>query len=139
MVAARYETAFKLYPYEKVPAQDMAALRHPVVIVGGGPIGMALALDLGNKGTPALVLDDHDGAGLGSKAICFSKRTLDIAHRLGAAGPMVEKGVVWNKGRVFYCSIGHDLDDLQLPQVAKMIRRGALWAAAGRTEAARAP
>ena len=102
MVATRYKTAFELYPYMRVPAQDAAPVRHPVVIVGGGPVGLALALDLGLKGTPALVLDDHDGAGLGSKAICFAKRTLDIAHRLGAAQPMVDKGVVWNVGKVFY-------------------------------------
>jgi len=102
MVATRYETAFKLYPYEKVAAQTGPVLRHPVVIIGGGPVGLTLALDLGRKGTPVLVLDDHDGAGLGSKAICFSKRTLDIAHRLGAAAPMVDKGVVWNIGRVFH-------------------------------------
>ena len=102
MVATRYETAFKLYPYEKVAAQAGPVVRHPVVIIGGGPVGLALALDLGRKGTPALVLDDHDGAGLGSKAICFAKRTLDIAHRLGAGRPMVDKGVVWNVGRVFH-------------------------------------
>ena len=102
MVATRYKTAFQLYPYEKVAAQDNAPLRHPVVIVGGGPIGLALALDLGLKGTPALVLDDHEGAGLGSKAICFAKRTLDIASRLGAGQQMVDKGVVWNVGKVFH-------------------------------------
>ncbi|MEL6677420.1 MAG: FAD-dependent oxidoreductase [Pseudomonadota bacterium] len=102
MVATRYKTAFQLYPYEKVPAQDAAPVRHPVVIVGGGPVGLTLALDLGKKGTPALLLDDHEGAGLGSKAICFAKRTLDIAHRLGAGAPMVEAGVVWNVGRVFH-------------------------------------
>ena len=100
MVATRYETAFKLYPYEAV---DMSGVtRHPVVIIGGGPVGLALALDLGQRGTPALVLDDHDGAGLGSKAICFAKRTLDIATRLGAGAPMLEKGVVWNVGKVFH-------------------------------------
>jgi 3-(3-hydroxy-phenyl)propionate hydroxylase len=102
MVATRYKTAFQLYPYAKVSAQDNAAVRHPVVIVGGGPVGLALALDLGQKGTPVLVLDDHDGAGLGSKAICFAKRTLDIATRLGAGQPMVEKGIVWNVGKVFH-------------------------------------
>ena len=102
MVAVRYETAFKLYPYVKVAGQTGAPVRHPVVIVGGGPVGLALALDLGKKGTPALVLDDHEGAGLGSKAICFAKRTLDIANRLGASQPMVDKGVVWNVGRVFH-------------------------------------
>ena len=102
MVAVRYGTAFEIYPYEKSDDQTGPARRHPVVIVGGGPVGLALALDLGQKGTPALVLDDHEGAGLGSKAICFAKRTLDIAHRLGAGQPMLDKGVVWNTGRVFY-------------------------------------
>ena len=102
MVENRYPTAFTLYPYEQVPDQDAAPVRHPVVIVGGGPVGMALALDLGKRGTPALVLDDHDGVGLGSRAICFAKRTLEIAHRLGAGAPMVDRGVVWNVGRVFH-------------------------------------
>ena len=96
MAKARYKTAFRLYPYARVPDQSAPPVRHPVVIVGGGPVGLALALDLGLKGTPALVLDDHEGAGLGSKAICFAKRTLDIAHRLGAGQAMVDKGVVWN-------------------------------------------
>ncbi|MEP0519243.1 MAG: FAD-dependent oxidoreductase [Hyphomicrobiales bacterium] len=102
MEAGRYETAFKLYPYEKTNAQTEPPWRHPVIIVGGGPVGLTLALDLGKKGTPALVLDDHEGPGIGSKAICFAKRTLDIATRLGASLPMVEKGVVWNTGRVFH-------------------------------------
>lgn len=35
----------------------------------------------------------------------------------------------WDKGRVFYCSIGHTLDDLKVPQVAKIVRRGLVWAA----------
>ncbi len=102
MVDVRYDIAFRLYPYEKVAAQEAPAQRHPVVIVGGGPIGMAAALDLGRKGTPVLVLDDHEGVGQGSRAICFAKRTLEIADRLGAGDAMVEKGVQWNVGKVFH-------------------------------------
>jgi 3-(3-hydroxy-phenyl)propionate hydroxylase len=102
MVAKRYDTVYTLYAYEKSPDQEGTPVRHPVVIVGGGPVGLGLALDLGLKGTPVLVLDDHEGAGTGSKAICFAKRTLDIAHRLGVAAPMVNKGVVWSLGKVFH-------------------------------------
>ena len=98
----RYDLAFELYPYAKVAAQDAAPERHPVVIIGGGPVGMALALDLGLKGTPVLVLDDHEGVGLGSRAICFAKRTLEICDRMGAGEAMVEKGVQWNVGKVFH-------------------------------------
>ncbi|MEL6599407.1 MAG: FAD-dependent oxidoreductase [Pseudomonadota bacterium] len=103
MLDARYETPLKLYPYTRSADQDAdQPARHPVVIVGGGPVGLVLALDLGLRGVPALVLDDHDGVGIGSRAICFAKRTLEIAHRLGCAAEMVEKGVVWNVGKVFH-------------------------------------
>jgi 3-(3-hydroxy-phenyl)propionate hydroxylase len=102
MVDVRYDIAFKLYPYQKGADQDLAPRRHPVVIVGGGPIGMALALDLGRKGTPVVVLDDHEGVGQGSRAICFAKRTLEICDRLGAGKAMIDKGVQWNVGKVFH-------------------------------------
>jgi type 1 glutamine amidotransferase len=40
--------------------------------------------------------------------------------------------VVWKRhygqGRVFYCSVGHKLDDFDIPQVREIIRRGLLWA-----------
>ncbi|KIC51327.1 FAD-dependent oxidoreductase [Tateyamaria sp. ANG-S1] len=102
MVDVRYDIAFQLYPYAPVAAQRLPAQRHPVVVVGGGPVGMALALDLGRKGTPVLVLDDHEGVGQGSRAICFAKRTLEIANRLGAGQRMIDKGIVWNVGKVFH-------------------------------------
>jgi 3-(3-hydroxy-phenyl)propionate hydroxylase len=75
--------------------------RHPVIIIGAGPVGMTLALDLALRGVPSVLLDDADRIGEGSRAICFAKRTLEIFDRLGVADRMVEKGVVWQKGRVF--------------------------------------
>ena len=100
-VQPRYRIADRLYPYVRVREQDAAPVRHPVVIVGGGPVGLTLALDLGLRGTPALVLDDHEGPGQGSKALCFAKRTLDVARRLGARG-LAERGIAWTVGRVFH-------------------------------------
>ncbi|WP_171102037.1 FAD-dependent oxidoreductase [Ruegeria sp. HKCCD7255] len=98
----RYTLAFKLYPYARSADQDVdSAVRHPVVVVGGGPIGLATALDLGRQGIPVVVLDDHEGIGMGSRAICFAKRTLEIADRYGCGAPMRDKGVVWNLGKVF--------------------------------------
>ncbi len=103
MLHDRYSLAFKLYPYERNADQDSATpVRHPVVIVGGGPIGVATALDLGLQGIPVVVLDDHEGIGMGSRAICFAKRTLEIADRYGCGKPMLDKGVVWNTGKVFH-------------------------------------
>jgi len=99
----RYALAHKLYPYARVADQDRPQpVRHPVVVVGGGPIGVATALDLGQQGIPVLVLDDHEGIGMGSRAICFAKRSLEIADRYGCGAPMLEKGIVWNLGKVFH-------------------------------------
>lgn len=103
MLDDRYSLAFRLYPYERSADQDAASpVHHPVVVLGGGPIGIATALDLGLRGIPVLVLDDHEGVGQGSRAICFAKRTLEICERYGCAQPMVDRGVVWNLGKVFF-------------------------------------
>ena len=103
MLNDRYQLAFRLYPYQRSSDQDRSdAARREVVIVGGGPIGLALALDLGRQRVPVVLLDDHEGVGQGSRAICFAKRTLEISHRYGCGGKMLEKGVVWNIGKVFH-------------------------------------
>lgn len=103
MLDDRYRLAFRLYPYERSSDQDGdVPVRHPVVVVGGGPTGVATALDLGLQGVPAVLLDDHEGVGQGSRAICFAKRTLEIAHRYGCGRRMLDKGVVWNLGKVFH-------------------------------------
>ncbi|MFC3052578.1 FAD-dependent oxidoreductase [Kordiimonas pumila] len=73
-----------------------------VVIVGAGPVGLAAALDLAQRGHKVLVLTLFDFIAAGSKAICFSKRSLDIFDRLGVGDKMVEKGVIWNVGKVFW-------------------------------------
>jgi 3-(3-hydroxy-phenyl)propionate hydroxylase len=73
----------------------------PTLIVGGGPVGLTLALDLAQKGHRVTVLNRLDFIAAGSKAICFAKRTLDIWNRLGVGAQMVRKGVIWNVGKVF--------------------------------------
>ena len=76
--------------------------RHPVVVVGAGPVGLALAIDLAQRGVAVVVLDDDDTLATGSRAICFAKRTLEIFDRLGCGDRMVAKGVSWSVGRVFF-------------------------------------
>ena len=73
-----------------------------VVIVGTGPVGLAMAADLGARGHEIVVLGRFDFVPAGSKAICFSKRSLDILDRLGVGEQAVAKGVVWNVGKVFW-------------------------------------
>lgn len=75
--------------------------RRGVIIVGAGPVGLTAAIDLALRGIPATVLDDNDVVCVGSRAICWSKRTLEIFDRLGVGRRMLEKGVTWKLGRVF--------------------------------------
>ena len=77
-------------------------VRHPVVIVGAGPVGLTCAIDLARQGIRVIVLDDDDTLSTGSRAICFAKRTLEIWDRLDCGDRMVDKGVSWNVGKVHF-------------------------------------
>ncbi len=91
------------YPY-RAPRELGAseAARHAVVIGGAGPVGLAAAIDLAQHGIACVVLDDNDTVSVGSRAICWAKRTLEIFDRLGVGERMVAKGVTWNVGRVYH-------------------------------------
>ena len=92
-----------LYPYQRSADQDAKTpVRHPAIVVGAGPIGLAAAIDLAQQDIPVVVLDDNDKVSFGSRAICFAKRPLEILDRLGCGEAMVEKGVTWNTGKVFF-------------------------------------
>lgn len=92
-----------VYPYRQAPELGVSEPRHrPVVIVGGGPSGLAAAVDLAQQGVASVVLDDNNTVSVGSRAICFAKRTLEIMDRLGCAQPMLDKGVTWRVGKVFF-------------------------------------
>ncbi|MEY3782780.1 MAG: hypothetical protein RIS97_958, partial [Pseudomonadota bacterium] len=73
----------------------------PVVIIGAGPVGLSLAIDLAQRGQSVVLLNKGKLTASGSKAICFSKRSLEIFDRLGCGQRMVDKGVSWNVGKVF--------------------------------------
>jgi 3-(3-hydroxy-phenyl)propionate hydroxylase len=90
------------YAYRRSPDQDARSpVRHPVVVVGAGPVGLAAALDLALRGIPVVLLDDSDRIGEGSRGICHSKRSLEILDRLGVGERLVAQGVTWKLGKLF--------------------------------------
>ena len=91
-----------IYAYQRSPDQDGDGVHHPVIVVGAGPVGLAAAIDLAQHDIPVLVLDDDHTVSVGSRAICWAKRTLEILDRLGCGEPVARKGVGWNVGKVFH-------------------------------------
>src|SRR6201993_1354632 len=93
------------FGYRRHPDQDRIGAEvaeHDVVVVGAGPVGLSLAIDLAQRGHNVVLLDDADRIGEGSRAICFSKRSLEFWDRLGIGDRMVDKGVVWSVGKIFH-------------------------------------
>ena len=94
------------YPkFEYVRPPEIAEGRdghYPVVIVGAGPVGLCTAIDLARQGRQVLLLDNDDTVSIGSRGVCYAKRTLEVLDRLGCGEEMVQKGVSWNVGRTFF-------------------------------------
>ena len=94
---------YQTYPFT-LPSElaNASSKAHHVVIVGAGPVGLTLALALAKQGVAVVVLDESNQVSEGSRAICFAKRSLEIFDKLGVAKPMLEKGVKWDVGRIFF-------------------------------------
>lgn len=93
---------YQPYPaYQATNADKKSAHHVPVAIVGAGPIGLAAAIDLAQHGVKSIVVDAKTQVSVGSRAICWAKRTLEIFDRLGIGDRMLEKGVTWKIGRLF--------------------------------------
>ena len=100
------------------PAQD----RKKAVIVGSGPAGMVTALELARHGVESVVLTSELQLTQGSRAICFTRRSMEILQQVGVADRMTEGGLPWRFGnsyyrgqRVFRMEAPHDPDDRFFP------------------------
>ncbi len=88
----------------RLPAlvQGREAVRHRVAIVGGGPVGLGLALALARWGIASVVIESDTTVCEGSRAICISRRSLQILEQLGALPRFLQTGLGWQGGRSFY-------------------------------------
>ena len=101
-MAANERKSLFHFGYRRSPDQDaQKPVRHNVVIVGAGPVGLSMAIDLAQRGVPSVLLDDADRIGEGSRGLCYSKRALEIWDRLGVGEKLVNMGVTWKLGKVF--------------------------------------
>ena len=76
---------------------------HPVLIVGAGPVGLTLALELARFEVPTVVLDAKpEPSGTGSRAIVLARHALATFVRLGCGEPMLEKAVALERARTYF-------------------------------------
>ena len=63
-----------------------------VLIVGGGPVGLALAADLGSRGISAVLVEKGDGTIFHPRANTVNSRTMEFCRRWGIADAVRESG-----------------------------------------------
>lgn len=107
-----------------LPAAHAAQVRQKVVIVGAGPAGMVTALELARHGVPSVVVTAELQVSQGSRAIVFTRRSMEILQQVGTAQRMTENGLPWRFGnsyyrgqRVFRMEAPHDADDRFFPML----------------------
>ncbi len=65
-----------------------------VLIVGAGPTGLVLALNLARRGVPLRIVAEAGGPGEHSRAMVVQARTLEFYRQLGFAEEMIGEGIV---------------------------------------------
>ena len=93
---------YRVYPFSRPPEMDGHSLNHQVVIVGAGPIGMMTALNLAQHGIPSVVLEADNQVSHGSRAIVFTRRSMEILQQVGVTARILEKALPWSRGNSFY-------------------------------------
>ena len=105
-----------------LPASSAPVPRVPVAIVGAGPTGLVTALELARHGVPSIVLAAELQVSEGSRAIVFTRRSLEILQQVGVSERIVRAGLPWRCGnsyyrgeRVFRMEAPHEEDDRFFP------------------------
>jgi 3-(3-hydroxy-phenyl)propionate hydroxylase len=105
-----------------VPPSAGFVQRQGVTIVGAGPAGLVTALELARHGVPSVVLTAEQQVSPGSRAIVFTRRSMEILQQVGVAPRVVQAGLPWRHGnsyyrgrRVFRLEAPHDDDERYVP------------------------
>jgi 3-(3-hydroxy-phenyl)propionate hydroxylase len=105
-------------------SQNEAQPKHKVVIVGAGPAGMVTALELARHGVPSVLVSADLQFSQGSRAIVFTRRSMEILQQVGVAHRITENGLPWRCGnsiyrgqKVFRMETPHEPDDRFFPMI----------------------
>jgi 3-(3-hydroxy-phenyl)propionate hydroxylase len=107
-----------------LPTEHGPQEKKKVVIVGAGPAGMVTALELARHGVSSVVLASELQFSQGSRAIVFTRRSMEILQQVGVAHRVTENGLPWRCGnsifrgqKVFRMETPIDPDDRFFPMI----------------------
>lgn len=111
--APRHSIYFDYQVYPAAPRPASGQDRCTVAIAGAGPIGLALALDLARHGVAVVMLEAEQQVSHGSRAIAFTRRSMEILQQVGADKAVTARGLPWRFGNSFYR--GHKVFRMEAP------------------------
>src|SRR5262249_61590044 len=79
-------------PHRMHTSEHMGSMDCKVLIVGGGPIGLALAADLGRRGVTALLVEKNENKIGPAKMLEVGVRTMEFCRQLGIADKVRDWG-----------------------------------------------
>lgn len=74
----------------------------PVVVIGAGPVGLAIALGLSQHNVPCVVLERRTTISKGSRALAMTRRSLQILDHLSVGKAVMDIAMPWGEGWTYY-------------------------------------
>jgi putative polyketide hydroxylase len=73
----------------------------PVLIIGGGPVGLSTALFLARQGTPSIVIERHPGTSIHPRARGINMRTMELFRQSGIDDAIRKAGTALVNNKYF--------------------------------------
>jgi 2-polyprenyl-6-methoxyphenol hydroxylase and related FAD-dependent oxidoreductases len=96
----------------------------PVLVVGAGPTGLALACGLRGHGVPVRIVDAAAGPAVTSRALGLQPRGAEVMDRLGALGDLPSRSLAVHQ--VVVHVDGRELGRLEVGRPTRLVRRPGL-------------
>ena len=105
---------------------EHAVIETPVLIVGGGPVGLMLAIELAWRNVPCVLVNDGKTTSKHPQGSTNNSRTMEHYRRLGLAGQIRATGLPPSDSTdVLYMTRynGRELARLEMPSATEKLRR----------------